>query len=148
MGKKAALGVVGALAIVGAVATLGSSGSAPGSKSAGSPSAGVAASPAPVKSPAYELNRNDVTLTVKVTEKKCFGSAGCNVMYEVRAAVARPDFDGDYAVTYEVKGPEDGPAIGTLTLQDDGTYNVQTEIASTPRSSTKLVATVTDLEKK
>jgi len=85
---------------------------------------------------------------VKIREKECFGSAGCNVTYQID-----PDYvgvedigDGTWDITYRVSGPEDGPTINTMDLED-GTFSFdEEETTSTPSSSTKLKATVTRVE--
>lgn len=96
-----------------------------------------------------ELLSTDVKLTVKVLDKECFGTAGCNLEYKVLATwppskVARGD---SYAITYEVSGPEDGKQIGTLIVNDDETFKTEEDFASTKNSSVKLKAAVTDISK-
>lgn len=93
------------------------------------------------------LTKTEVKLTIKVTDKECFGDAGCNVGYRVRAAWPDRDLDGSYEITYKVTGPKEGAAIGTITVQPDGTYTGGDEYATVARATTKLTPTVTEVER-
>lgn len=87
-------------------------------------------------------------LTPKITDKQCFGSAGCNVSFDVDVAYGGPTLDEDdtWRITYEVSGVEDGPLIGTIELT--GTrYDRPSESASTRSTKSKLRIKVTDVEK-
>lgn len=87
----------------------------------------------------------DVALSVKTKEKKCFGSAGCNVVYEIKAGWSR-DLEEECEVTYEVKGFEDGAQVGTLTLRPDGKYEQDNyQYGSTTSSSKKLSVQATEV---
>jgi hypothetical protein len=97
--------------------------------------------------PAEGLAKADIKLTIKVVDKECFGDAGCNVGYRVRAAWPTRRLGHTYEITYKVTGPKDGAQIGTLTVLPDGTYTGGEEFASTARSSTVLKPTVTEVEK-
>lgn len=126
------LAVFLALCIVGLFVTVLSSGA--GSKAhktldlsptaASAPYQGV--SPATSKaSKRASLAKSDLQLTVKITKKDCFGSAGCLVEYKISAAVDTDKLKAtgkQYDVTYDVKGLED-TQTGTLTLNQDGTYD-------------------------
>lgn len=99
------------------------------------------------KRPGSTLTVKDVELKVKTTEKQCFGSAGCNVSYEVKAEWPA-DKIGDRAcdVTYEVTGLDD-PQINTLVIVDPTHYEHDTtETGQTPRSSSKLKAKATEVD--
>jgi hypothetical protein len=103
--------------------------------------AGKAAAPVTAPVPA------DFKLAVKVTRKQCFGSAGCNVDYEIDMTYAGDPLalgDGrSYEVTYEVKGAED-QIIGTLDIQGDS-YSSTEESTQTAKSSAKLTAVATSV---
>ncbi len=104
------------------------------------------------KRTAKALAAGDVTITIKVTSKQCFGSAGCNVEYDVKPNLSqalRPLLeDDDYDVTYTVTGFTEGPQIGTLTLTGPDTYERDSFMfGSTPSSKTKLIAKVTEVER-
>jgi hypothetical protein len=99
--------------------------------------------------PSYSPVPTDFDLAVKITRKKCFGSAGCNIDYQVELSYngLQPLDDLiSYDLTYEVTGGEDGPAINTLTVPGDAYSFEDSESASTASSSTVLKATVTDVE--
>lgn len=120
----------------------------------------TAAAPAPVE-PAEETTATeapaasfdgkpgDFDIAVKVRKKECFGSAGCNVTYQIdpkyTGSADLPD-TGTIEVTYEVSGDEDGPQINTFSIDADGTAHFSSEEEmSTPKSSTKLKAKATDV---
>lgn len=92
------------------------------------------------------LKPADVKLGVKITEKNCFGSAGCNVHYEITAAWPFTTMTpGECDVTYAMRGLED-EAVGTLRLRSDGTFSQDSfQYGQTPRSSTKVAAKVTEV---
>lgn len=103
---------------------------------------------APSPTPTAALSAADVKLTVKVTDKQCFGSAGCNVEFEIRAGwpVDAIPSGGECEVTYELRGASD-PQIGTLTMRDDGQFSQDSfNFAQTPKRSSKLTARVTEVE--
>jgi hypothetical protein len=109
----------------------------------------ASASAAPVKVKAMPLTAADVKLAVKVTKKDCFGTAGCNVTYEIKVTTDKTRIQsGDrYEVTYTVKGLQDDQ-IGTLTLKDDGTYEQDSyQFGQTKTAAAKLTAVVTDVTK-
>jgi hypothetical protein len=110
---------------------------------------GIAATPAAEPTTAGPaLSASDIRLTPKVTDKQCFGSAGCNVTIKVDMAYGGADLSADdtWEVTYEVKGGEDGPIIGTFEITGDQ-YTVNEESLSTRSRSTKVTIKVTDVEK-
>lgn len=120
-------------------------------RDAGAPAASQAPAEAEPGEP-KPLTAADFELTLKIRDKECFGSAGCNVVYEVELGVdsnvrskLKTD-DRSYSITYEVTGPEDGAQIGTLEVSPDGTYSNNQDSASTPRSSTKLKVKITEVE--
>lgn len=114
----------------------------------GNPGDRITAS-APPANATRRLTAGDVKLTVQLTQKDCFGSAGCNVSYRVRASwpTASVKQGESYEVIYAVSGVEDGPQIGTLTLNDDGTETSNTEDAQTTTTNVKLTAKVQSVEK-
>lgn len=73
----------------------------------------------------------EFTIGVVVTEKECFGSAGCIVTYDIDLNYLGPglDPDGQWTLIYEVVGGEQ-QRIGSLTLRGDGqiTYDGQESI--------------------
>lgn len=114
------------------------------------PSATVAAaSTTAAPSPSHVgLTAEDVTLKVRITQRQCFGSAGCNVTFEVEpnvrdySLIARGE---SYSVTYSVSGPQDGDTIGTITLHDDHTARVTSVLVQVANAKVKLVPKVDDV---
>lgn len=115
------LGLGGVILFVVGVA-VGSSGSESSSRPAtqGQFTSGPYSSAAPTYSPPYvALPRpEDFTIGVRVLEKKCFGSAGCNVGYQID-----PKYTGirtlpkdPFTVIYEVTGGEDGPQVNNFEV--------------------------------
>ena len=88
-----------------------------------------------------------IKLTVNTRKKECFGSAGCNVTYQVDATWFQ-DFDPSvtYDLTYEVRGGEDGPVVNTMTIDGDNFTHETDELIQTRSSKTKLTALVTSVE--
>lgn len=104
-----------------------------------------------VAAPAVEtpvLKASDLKLTPKITDKQCFGSAGCSVTFKVKVAYSGPLLsDQDtWEVTYQVTGVEDGPMIGSFQVTGDQ-YQVNEEFASTSSSSKAIVIKVTSVDK-
>lgn len=97
----------------------------------------------------YKPTKLDFVLKVKITEKKCFGSAGCNVTYHIDMTYTGDTLDPSetWLITYQVAGVEDGPAINTLELTGDEYSYDEEEFGQTSSSSKKLTAKVTDIEK-
>lgn len=85
---------------------------------------------------------------MKVTRKKCFGSAGCNINYHIDMEYkgAKLDDSKTYRVTYEVTGVEDGPAVNTFEVTGDQWSYDESESGQTATSTVKLKAKVTDVE--
>jgi len=94
------------------------------------------------------LSASDITLTPKVTDKQCFGSAGCSLTIKIDMSYRGADLSADdtWEVTYQVKGDESGPIIGTFEITGDQ-YTVNEESLSTRSSRTKVTIKVTDVEK-
>lgn len=94
----------------------------------------------------------DFELTLKITKKECFGSAGCNVGFETLlnylGTGAEPNSSWD--ITYDITGAED-PYTNTMTTTfgDDGVHgkyeHEDGEMLQTPKSSSKLVVSVTSV---
>jgi len=98
------------------------------------------------------LTKQDVELSLKTTEKQCFGSAGCNVTVQVRASMDQEVVDslspdGTWDVTYQITGDESGPIIGTFSIYGNGKYDVNEELLSTRSTNTPIRIRVTDVER-
>lgn len=110
-----------------------------------SPSAGAAKK---AKADVTTLTTKNIALAVKVKSKECYGSAGCNIEYTIKASVGPTVRIADPCdVTYEVKGFEDGTQVHTLTVTDDKTYSQDSyQAGSTANSAKKLTAKVTEVD--
>lgn len=91
---------------------------------------------------------SDIELTAKITRKKCFGSAGCNIDFKIEMGYNGPTLSEDdtWEITYEVAGVEDGPMIGSVQLTGS-TYEGTVESVSTTSSKKKLKIKVTSVDK-
>lgn len=91
----------------------------------------------------------EIKLTIKVTKKQCFGSAGCLVDFRIDklSYIGEPmDESKSYEVIYEVTGLKD-PYTNTLTLNGNGEFEYQqSEDGQTKTTSVKLAAKVTSVE--
>lgn len=86
----------------------------------------------------------DFELTVVTTEQSCYGSAGCNVSYEIDLAYIGPrplDPDDEWTLIYEVRGGEE-TNIGNISVQGDR-YSEETDSISTPPNPTLTAAVTT-----
>lgn len=90
----------------------------------------------------------DIKLTAKITDKQCFGSAGCLITFKVNMAYSGPDLSTDdtWEVTYEVTGIKDGPMIGSFDITGD-TYDVNEVNVDTTSSKKKISIKVTGVDK-
>jgi hypothetical protein len=112
------------------------------------PVASASRTTAPPAAKGYSTpHRSDFKLTVKETERHCFGSAGCNVTFRVRVAQTRPlvlDPDKTYELTYRIRGAEDS-YTNTLELTGDS-YSADRDEEVSTASDVKLTAVVLDVE--
>jgi hypothetical protein len=100
--------------------------------------------------PQYAVpNAADFKVTVKILEKKCFGSAGCNITYRIDPQYVGELLDpaATWLVTYEVHGVEDGPQINTFEVTGSEASFEAEEIAQTASSKAKLTVKVTDVQR-
>jgi hypothetical protein len=146
------LAVLIALVVIGSVAGGGgtkTTGTQPGQQPAAIATTAVADTTPPTVATtlAAKPKASDFELTVKTLSKQCFGEAGCNITFRVEVAYGGPKLDPGttWEVTYEIRGPEDGPQVNTLTVTGDQSSVDQEEMASTRSSSVKLRAVVTDV---
>jgi hypothetical protein len=106
----------------------------------------AAATPAPA--PDVMPAASDFRIQVRTLRKQCFGSAGCNVIYQID-----PDYTGQrplsesrtYRVVYEVIGGEDGPAVNNFTVTGSQARFPQQEMISTQSAGTTLTAHATSV---
>lgn len=89
---------------------------------------------------------SDFKLTPKIVEKNCYGSAGCSITLRVDVAMeVLPDDDASWLVVYEIRGVEDGPEVGNLTITGDRVESTE-EHVSTASSKSKITIKVTSVE--
>ncbi len=125
----------------------------PDAKPMDKPSGAAPAAAAESKAPAVTYPvpvAADFSLTVKVLEKECFGSAGCNIKYRmVVKQVSAKTFDPSktYEITYTLKGTDD-PEVGTLEVTGDQYSTDEYARTSTPNSKTKVTAVVTEVSER
>lgn len=157
MNTNRAAGVAAAFALVGslcACATQPSSSAAsqPAATSSSAAATSAAPAPTPTESPSAEptFTTSDVEVSLKTTEKQCFGSAGCNVTVEPKIAVSsamKAQTEGTVDVTFKVTGDESGPVIETAELDlASQQYSVSEIYLSTSSSGVKPKAIVTEVE--
>ncbi|WP_461104495.1 hypothetical protein [Tessaracoccus terricola] len=101
-------------------------------------------SPQPQTSESFDVKPEDFVITLHITKKKCFGSAGCNLEYRVatpeyRGTSPLPD-TGEIEVIYEIRGGEHGPAIDSFTIQGDQVWWSDEGDISTASSADELTA--------
>jgi hypothetical protein len=88
----------------------------------------------------------DFTLTVKILQQHCFGSAGCNVDFRINlSGGGELDPNQTYELTYEVKGGKE-PHVSTMTVTGKDYLRLDREFIHTPNKSSKLTATVVSVE--
>lgn len=148
--------IIGVLAVIGATVAItlvaakprasAQAPSAPQSEQAG-PLTPVEEHDAPPE-PDPTLAASDVKLSMKITEKQCFGSAGCNVSLKVQMAYAGLPLSSDdtWQVIYQITGADDGPVVGSFEVTGDQ-YTINEESVSTKSSKSKLQIKVTDVSK-
>jgi hypothetical protein len=103
----------------------------------------------PAASEPTALKASDLKVTMKITSKECYGSAGCLLGYKVKVVWAGTprELDADYDVTYKITGDEDGPVLETFTVYSDGQYDEPYEdMLSTKSSGTKPTIKVVEIE--
>lgn len=93
---------------------------------------------------------DDVRVNVTKTKQQCFGDT-CNVTaratLEIGALGTAEVLDGDYDVTYEIRGGADGPVIDTFEVYSRGTYDgPQESVLQTPGPNVRLTAVVTAVQ--
>jgi hypothetical protein len=99
----------------------------------------------------YTPTADDFELEVVELEKRCFGSAGCNVTYRVEVAGAKFDepIDPDtiYELVYELEGGDD-PEIGRLSVIGDRFSTDRERRIGTPSADSELVAIPTRISER
>lgn len=102
----------------------------------------------PAPSPSLLPAVSDFIIDVKVLKKACFGSAGCNIRYQIDPTYigTSPLAKQAFTVIYEVLGGEDGPQINNFTVNGDSSISFQRqEFISTSSSGAALKAKATSI---
>jgi len=156
------VGVVGVLLLVGVAGGIGYAAKGGGGKPAAASSApplpqdpcgGGICNTEPVAedtTPAitYTPTTSDFAIAAKVTEKHCFGSAGCNITLKPDVTyngTLSLDPDVTWEIVYEINGVEDAPQVGNLTIEGT-TVHYDMELVSTKSSKSKITIKVTSVE--
>jgi hypothetical protein len=109
--------------------------------------AGTGPSAATSAAKAKGLVPGDVTISLKVRSKQCFGDAGCNVtVVPVVGLTKDPGEDQVYEITFKVYGDESGPVTETITMTGDKASSTEIFLG-TANSGVKIYAKVTDVER-
>lgn len=93
------------------------------------------------------LDLDDFVPTLRVTDKQCFGSAGCNVTVEADLEYVHDLAtleDRTYSITLSITGDESGPVITTIDGTGDS-YDLTPVLLSTTGPNVAPKATVTDV---
>lgn len=101
----------------------------------------------PASTPPPTLNPKDFTIGVKILEKQCFDTAGCDLVYQISPTYngAQDISTGSWDVTYEVDGSSSGPIVNTFTMTNGTASFDKRDTAQTATSATQLTAHVTSV---
>lgn len=146
--------------IAGALSSISDQGASSGALVATTTQPGQPAGAAPSRR-AAPLQPRDITITLKTTDKECFGSAGCSVTVTPRLGwPVGQDPDGAYDVTYVITYKTidfDGggshvtteQTVGTARILGDGDqYESDQHILMTASRSTKITVRVDQVERR
>lgn len=103
---------------------------------------------APPPAEDYTPKASDFRVSLSITEKQCFGSAGCNITFRIKPEYVgtSPVPDGKaYTITYQIDGGEDGPTLNSFKLENGTATYDQEEMISVKSSKAKLSAKVTSV---
>lgn len=104
--------------------------------------------PSPEVPETITLSPDDFKVGIKILEKQCFGSAGCNVTFRIDPQYLGFEPIPDEAIVeviYEVRGGEDSPWINNFTITGGQAEFDSEEFTSTSSSSAKLTAEATEV---
>lgn len=105
-------------------------------------------SPSPSPTPVRRLTKKDLRLDVIETRRKCFGSAGCNVNYEVEVRLAEDALPSDdsYQVRYRVTAG--GREVVTNSFELHGTkYSISEDFSMDVPEGVHLRASVLSVKR-
>lgn len=113
-----------------------------------SPRSGEEAAATKPALPYPEPKLSDFTLKVKERRRQKFGPAGANITYHIVAGWG-PTYDPDkaYALVYEVRGGEDGPARNYIEIRGDHHHKTENDqFISTSRVDQRLIVKAVSVE--
>lgn len=89
---------------------------------------------------------SDFKIGIRIRSKECFGSAGCNVIFQIDPQYVGSQSlgDGAYDVTYEVRGGSD-TIINTFQIDGGSASFDEEEMADLRSAGVRLTAKVTDV---
>ena len=141
------IGLVVIVGVIGAIAGGSSSTSSKSTKSSNGSSATVTTSRAATSStttlPPYTPIPSDFKLDIVETSRSCFGSAGCNIQYQIDVSyvgIRSLDPSGNFTVIYSVTGG-DSEKVANFTVHGSQA-SIRPDFISTPPNP-HLVATAT-----
>lgn len=109
-------------------------------------SASAAAAQASIEA-ALPPDPKDFQINIRVTKQDCYGSAGCNITYQIDPHYTGPKDLKQWEVTYEVDGG-DSPKVNTFTIDASGTASFdKSEFVQTDSSTPHLTGKVTSVHK-
>jgi hypothetical protein len=95
----------------------------------------------------YPVHKTDFKIALRIKRQSCFGSAGCNITYEINPKyVGAYPLEGSFQITYAVTGGDSGPQINTFTIQNHRASFDSEENISTP-SNPHLAAHVVSIQR-
>jgi hypothetical protein len=101
--------------------------------------------------PDWTTSKDDWKASLKIVDKQCYGyGLGCSIEAKVKLGYygdssSIPE-DATIEVTYKIKGPKDGPVVGSTEVTNQTEYDVTTEYLDTRSRSSKLTVVVTSVE--
>lgn len=88
----------------------------------------------------------DYSVTLRVVESQCFGSAGCNVTVVPELSLVNPSALGVAVdITIQIDGDEYGPIIETISADEDGNYYQPEIFMGTVSESVVPTVTITNV---
>jgi hypothetical protein len=101
--------------------------------------------PAALRAPAA----TDFKVTAQITEKTCYGKAGCAVTWQPVIVYSGPAIEAGqtWTVSYKVSGLESGTKVGTAVMGSTGPAKQSPKHGRTAAEDSKITITVVSVEK-
>jgi hypothetical protein len=83
--------------------------------------------------PTYRPQAKDFRIKINQTKKQCFGTAGCNISFQIAPTYSGPlpDPTRIFTVSYKVTGSASGAYVNSFTFQDGQAKYLHEEYIST-----------------